>query len=195
MKKTTLLWVCVLAAVVLIALGATLVAQTLAAQPGARQGRPMLPEESDFWAVKLARQVQQGGQSVMPDLVAEHGAPAADDDDLLVPLVPSPSLARWGEVPAWEGTFRAVRHMKQVSNNGQAVRTNDEIVDGTVLLDRQTNLGHPATIGSGGQRASIWHGRATASVQIQKLYIDHLHDGRVFHRDEESGAEIGRAHV
>jgi len=184
MKITTLLWVWVLVAVVLIALGATLVAQTPAAKPGATQGMPLVPEASDFWAVKL----QQGGGSVGPDQVVEYDARAADDDDLLVPLVPPPSLARWGEVPAWEGTFRAVWHARQVNKSGSTVRTEDEIVDGTVFLDNQTNLGFPnIPRGQGGPRASIWEGRAKASVRIQSLEIHKTKNGQVSHRDEGNG--------
>lgn len=122
------------------------------------------------------------------------GAWAAGDDDLLVPLVPPPGLARWGAVPAWKGTFRAVWHQRQVQNHGNGGEDNeDQIVDGTVFLDQQTNLGHPATTGSGGPRASIWHGWAKASIRIQKLDIQKGKNGQVYRRDEASGEGLAGA--
>jgi hypothetical protein len=130
-------------------------------------------------------------------LVLWHGIRAADDDSLLASPVPQDSLARWGEVPAWEGTFSAVWHMQQVRGGphvgGSAVRTEDQVVNGTVRLDRQTNVGHPATKGSGGVRASIWHGSATASVQIQSLDIDRDKSARITRRDEGTGEGLVEA--
>jgi hypothetical protein len=68
MTKITL-WICALAAAVSLAPGATLAAQTPAAIPAASPVPPMLPEEVDYWAVRLAGQVLKGGQNVVPDLV------------------------------------------------------------------------------------------------------------------------------
>lgn len=67
MTKTTL-WICALAAVVSLAPGATLAAQTPAAIPAASPVPPLLPEEVDYWAVRLAGQVLKGGKDALPAL-------------------------------------------------------------------------------------------------------------------------------
>ncbi len=66
--KTTTRWVCALATVVLIALGTTLLSQAPAAKPGSPLVMPMLPEEVDYWAVRLAGKVLKGGKDALPAL-------------------------------------------------------------------------------------------------------------------------------
>jgi hypothetical protein len=127
-------------------------------------------------------------------LVLGHRTRAVDDGDLPGPLAPPDNLARWGEVPLWEGTFQSDLHMEQKYRNGSGgVRIEDENVVGTVYLDTLTHLGHPATIGSGGSRSSVWHGRAKASVRIHVLDIRLGTRGQVMAREEMTGDEAAEA--
>lgn len=124
-------------------------------------------------------------------LVVGLGARAAGRDDPRVPPVPPPNLARWGEVTAWKGTFRAVKQGGGVTHNGIHESSHETIVDGTVFLDKQTQLGSPNDKGA---RMSIWHGRATASVRIQDHDNTwHPPKHELKKRREESGEGIAEA--
>ncbi len=69
MKKTV--WgIWLLTAVVSLGPGVGLAAQTSAAKPGTSPAISMLPEEVDYWAVRLAKQVLKGGKDALPALDA-----------------------------------------------------------------------------------------------------------------------------
>lgn len=106
-------------------------------------------------------------------------------------FAPSPSLARWGEVPAWEGTFQHDLHVEQTYANG-GTNTDDRSVAGTVFLDTLTNLGLPNNAG-GDSRNSIWHGIAKASVRIHLLKIERDTRGQVRSRNETIGEDVAEA--
>ena len=87
------------------------------------------------WVCVLAAVVSIafGAALVVQISAAQPGAKAADDDDLLVPLVPPPGLARWREVAAWEGTFRTVLHMDQGHGDGGTPAV-DNTWNGTISI-------------------------------------------------------------
>lgn len=100
--------------------------------------------------------------AVAAALAVGHGVRAAGDDDLLVPLVPPPSLARWGKVPAWEGTFHATR-LSQTKIGTTITIVNSASASGTVELTQQTSQ---ETLASD-QDPKTWHGASRWAGKVR----------------------------
>lgn len=99
-------------------------------------------------------------------LVVGSGARAAGDDDLLVPLVPPPDLARWRKVKAWEGTFQVTQQKmtKMTKFSSYSNQWTGSVV-GTLVFDDE-GVDHFET-----PEISRWRGMIKGTVQIDSLDI------------------------